>query len=81
MESRATSAFYFGRLMTSPTIDALRSLAACADHARDAAYALELAGIEGDVRDGAERIVTLTMAVRQLLAEQVVQGVKERRAG
>lgn len=37
----------------TPTIDALRSLAACADHARDAVYAMELAGIGGDVRDGA----------------------------
>ncbi|RTL26383.1 MAG: hypothetical protein EKK55_07785 [Rhodocyclaceae bacterium] len=63
------------------TLDALRSLAACADHARDAAYALELAGIEGDVRDGAERIVTLANAVRRLLEEEAVEQIKERRAG
>lgn len=63
----------------TPTLDALRSLAACADHARDAAYALELAGIEGDVRDGAERIVTLANAVRRLLAEEAVHDVIERK--
>lgn len=67
--------------MTSPTFDALRSLAACADHARDAVYAMDLAGIGGDVRDGAERIVTLTTAVRRLLAEEAAEGMKERRAG
>lgn len=67
--------------MTSPTIDALRSLALCADHARDAVYAMELAGIGGDVRDGAERIVMLANAVRRLLAEEAAEQIKERRAG
>lgn len=63
----------------TPTLDALRSLAACADHARDAVYAMELAGIGGDVRDGAERIVTLANAVRRLLAEEAVHDVIERK--
>lgn len=65
----------------TPTLDALRSLAACADHARDAAYAMDLAGIGGDARDGAERIVTLANAVRRLLAEEAAEQIKERRAG
>ena len=42
---------------------------------------MELAGIGGDAKDGAERIVTLANAVRRLLAEEAAEQIKERRAG